>query len=82
MRLMVSAGGTGGGIYPALAVLQALGDKPEEVLWVGGVGGMEADLVRRAGVPFKSIPAAGLHGVGLKVVGNTFQLVKGRHNFV
>ncbi|MCB2178852.1 undecaprenyldiphospho-muramoylpentapeptide beta-N-acetylglucosaminyltransferase [bacterium] len=77
MRLMVSAGGTGGGIYPALAVLQALGDKPEEVLWVGGVGGMEADLVRRAGVPFKSIPAAGLHGVGLKAVGNTFQLVKG-----
>ncbi len=38
---------------------------------------MEADLVRRAGVPFKSIPAAGVHGVGLKVVGNIFRLVRG-----
>ena len=77
MRLMVSAGGTGGGIYPALAVLQALGDKPEEILWVGGEGGMETDLVRRAGVPFKSIPAAGVHGVGLKLIGNVFRLVRG-----
>ena len=35
-----------------------------EVLWVGGEGGMEADLIRREQVPFETIPAAGLHGVG------------------
>jgi UDP-N-acetylglucosamine:LPS N-acetylglucosamine transferase len=36
------------------------------MLWVGGEGGMEAGLVQRAGIAFKSIPAAGVHGVGLK----------------
>lgn len=36
-----------------------------QLLWVGGEGGMEAALVERAGIPFKAIPAAGLHGVGL-----------------
>jgi undecaprenyldiphospho-muramoylpentapeptide beta-N-acetylglucosaminyltransferase len=77
MRLMVSAGATGGGINPALAVLQALGDKPEAVLWVGSVGGMESDLVSRAGVPFKSIPAAGVHGTGLRAIWGFWQLARG-----
>jgi UDP-N-acetylglucosamine--N-acetylmuramyl-(pentapeptide) pyrophosphoryl-undecaprenol N-acetylglucosamine transferase len=49
-----------------------------EVLWVGGEGGMEARLVERANVPFKTIPAAGVHGMGLKTLpGNVFQLVRG-----
>jgi len=77
MRLIVSAGATGGGINPALAVLQALADKPEEVLWVGSIGGIENDLVSRAGVPFTAIPAAGLHGVGLKIFKNFWQLLRG-----
>jgi UDP-N-acetylglucosamine--N-acetylmuramyl-(pentapeptide) pyrophosphoryl-undecaprenol N-acetylglucosamine transferase len=39
---------------------------------------MEADLVERAGIPFKAIPAAGIHGVGLRVLpGNLMQLVGG-----
>ncbi|HEY57469.1 MAG TPA: UDP-N-acetylglucosamine--N-acetylmuramyl-(pentapeptide) pyrophosphoryl-undecaprenol N-acetylglucosamine transferase, partial [Anaerolineae bacterium] len=63
MRLLICAGGTGGGVYPALAVLQRLEDKVDEVLWVGGQGGMEEELVRRAGVPFRAVPAAGVHGV-------------------
>jgi UDP-N-acetylglucosamine--N-acetylmuramyl-(pentapeptide) pyrophosphoryl-undecaprenol N-acetylglucosamine transferase len=49
-----------------------------EVLWVGGEGGMEARLVERANVPFKTIPAAGVHGVGLKSLpGNIIRLVRG-----
>jgi UDP-N-acetylglucosamine--N-acetylmuramyl-(pentapeptide) pyrophosphoryl-undecaprenol N-acetylglucosamine transferase len=36
-----------------------------ETLWVGGEGGMEETLVRRQGIPFRSIPAAGLHGVNV-----------------
>jgi UDP-N-acetylglucosamine--N-acetylmuramyl-(pentapeptide) pyrophosphoryl-undecaprenol N-acetylglucosamine transferase len=49
-----------------------------EVLWVGGEGGMEAQLVARANVPFKTIPAAGIHGVGLKSLpGNIVRLVRG-----
>ena len=49
-----------------------------ELLWVGGEGGMEAGLVERAGIPFKAIPAAGLHGVGLKrMPGNLKTLARG-----
>ncbi|OQY80256.1 MAG: hypothetical protein B6D40_13290, partial [Anaerolineae bacterium UTCFX3] len=39
-----------------------------ELLWVGGEGGMEEALVKRAGVAFRSIPAAGVHGVGLRAL--------------
>jgi len=64
-------------VYPALAVLQTMQNKAE-VLWVGGEGGMEAQLVARANVPFKAIPAAGIHGVGLKSLpGNIIRLVRG-----
>jgi UDP-N-acetylglucosamine--N-acetylmuramyl-(pentapeptide) pyrophosphoryl-undecaprenol N-acetylglucosamine transferase len=49
-----------------------------EVLWVGGVGGMEIKLVERAGVPFQDIPAAGIHGVGGRALpGNLLQLGRG-----
>ena len=40
-RLLVSAGGTGGGVYPALAITAALGQRAD-VLWLGSDGGMEA----------------------------------------
>ncbi len=50
-------------------------------MWVGGVGGMEADLVKRealAGVQYAAIPAAGVHGVGLRSLpGNLWQLGRG-----
>jgi undecaprenyldiphospho-muramoylpentapeptide beta-N-acetylglucosaminyltransferase len=97
MRLLICAGGTGGGVYPALAVLKALqahevrksdqGDIPadseiknngHEVLWVGGEGGIEVDLLSREKVPFTTIPAAGVHGVGLKALpGNLWKIIKG-----
>jgi len=86
VRLLICAGGTGGGVYPALAVHQALADPDESLLpkdglttlWVGGWGGMEADLVKRAGITFEAIPAAGVHGVGLRSLpGNLLQLGRG-----
>lgn len=67
-------------MYPALAVLKELiRIHPEvEILWVGGEGGMEAGLVERAGIPFKAIPAAGLHGVNpLRLPGNVFAILRG-----
>jgi UDP-N-acetylglucosamine:LPS N-acetylglucosamine transferase len=64
-------------VYPALAVVAAL-DASAEVLWVGGEGGMEAGLVQRAGIPLVAIPAAGVHGVGLRALpGNIWRLVRG-----
>jgi len=64
-------------VYPALAVVSALSE-PAEVLWVGGEGGMESDLVTRAGLRFEAIPAAGVHGVGLRSLpGNVWRLASG-----
>ncbi len=57
--------------------MQALGDSPEAILWVGGEKGIETDLVTRAGIPFKAIPAAGVHGAGLKAIWGMFQLTRG-----
>lgn len=69
---------TGGGAYPALAVLQTLTEKVDEILWIGSVGGMENELITRLGIPFKAIPAAGLHGVSLrKLPGNLNKLMHG-----
>ncbi|MCL4528718.1 MAG: undecaprenyldiphospho-muramoylpentapeptide beta-N-acetylglucosaminyltransferase [Chloroflexi bacterium] len=80
MRLLICAGGTGGGVYPALAVLHALKNKRSETetLWIGSEGGMEAELVKREGIAFDTIPSAGLHGVGLRALPrNVSQLSKG-----
>lgn len=67
-------------MYPALAVHNALTGKRADVetLWVGGEGGMEQELVKRAGISYRSIPAAGVHGVGLRALpGNVFKLARG-----
>ncbi|MBL8046938.1 MAG: UDP-N-acetylglucosamine--N-acetylmuramyl-(pentapeptide) pyrophosphoryl-undecaprenol N-acetylglucosamine transferase, partial [Anaerolineales bacterium] len=86
MRLLISAGGTGGGVYPALAVSKEwLGIRgegvipnPQSLLWLGSHTGMEADLVPRAGLPFKAIHAAGVHGVvWQKLPANALNLVRG-----
>jgi UDP-N-acetylglucosamine:LPS N-acetylglucosamine transferase len=48
------------------------------VLWIGGERGMEVDLLRREGVPFEAIPAAGVHGVGIRALpGNLKKLALG-----
>jgi len=53
-------------------------DQSFELLWVGGIGGMEADLVKREGLPFVAIPAAGVHGVGLRALPhNLWQVGRG-----
>jgi UDP-N-acetylglucosamine--N-acetylmuramyl-(pentapeptide) pyrophosphoryl-undecaprenol N-acetylglucosamine transferase len=65
-------------VYPALSILQALADDASPILWVGAEGGMEADLVKRAGLPFAAIPAAGVHGVGLRALpANLLRLARG-----
>lgn len=59
-------------------MLQELADDGLDLLWVGGEGGMEAELVVRAGLQFTTLPAAGLHGVGLFALPrNLLQLGRG-----
>ena len=49
-----------------------------EILWIGSVGGMEEELVRRERIPFESVPSAGVHGVGIKALpGNLVKLQRG-----
>lgn len=67
-------------MYPALSVYEALKNRHPNVepLWVGGEGGMEEDLVKRAGIPYRSVPAAGVHGVGLRALpGNLAKVTRG-----
>jgi len=64
-------------VYPALAVHSALSAKVSDLdtLWVGGEGGMEEALVKRQGITFQSIPAAGVHGVGLVTLPRNLMLI-------
>jgi UDP-N-acetylglucosamine--N-acetylmuramyl-(pentapeptide) pyrophosphoryl-undecaprenol N-acetylglucosamine transferase len=65
-------------VYPAITVLEALKLAKENVLWVGSRGGMEESLVTRLEIPYKTISAAGIHGVGLfRLPGNIYKLIKG-----
>ncbi len=67
-------------MYPALAVHDVLTSKVPDVktLWVGGEGGIEESLVKRQGIPFQSIPAAGVHGVSpLVLPRNLLMLARG-----
>lgn len=76
--MLICAGGTGGGVYPAITVLEALGSEKHAILWVGGREGLEEELVTRLGIPYTSIEAAGVHGVGLRQLpGNILKLLKG-----
>ena len=67
---LVMAGGTGGHIFPGLAVAEALRERGWRVHWLGGRGSagrpsMESQLVPARGLPFDSIDFGGLRGKGV-----------------
>jgi len=64
VRILITGGGTGGHVFPAVAVADALRRaEPEvELLFIGGAGGFEARAAVQAGIPFRAIPARGLLG--------------------
>jgi UDP-N-acetylglucosamine--N-acetylmuramyl-(pentapeptide) pyrophosphoryl-undecaprenol N-acetylglucosamine transferase len=78
---MISGGGTGGHVYPALAVADWLAIDspwPPTICWVGSTGGVEESLAARADVPFNGISAAGVRGRNpLAILGGLWALNRG-----
>lgn len=62
--VMIVAGGTGGHVYPGLAVAEALRARDVELHWMGTERGIEARVVPLAGLPLTTIPVSGLRRRG------------------
>lgn len=61
MKIIVSGGGTGGHIYPALTLIRTIQKKMKdvEVLYVGTKRGLEADIIPKEGLPFATVDIRG-----------------------
>ncbi len=63
--ILVMAGGTGGHVFPALALARMLREKSIDVVWLGTQRGLEARIVPAAGIPIEWLSVGGLRGKGL-----------------
>src|SRR5262252_10274482 len=66
--VMITTGGTGGHIFPGLAVAAKLVARGWRVFWLGTREGMEARLVPQHGVDFESVSFRGVRGKGLRTL--------------
>lgn len=63
--VLIMAGGTGGHIFPGIAVAKELIARAVPVLWLGSEGGLETKLVPQAGIELKTIAISGVRGKGV-----------------
>ncbi len=63
-RILIMAGGTGGHVFPALAIAEALREKGHDVTWLGTQQGIEARIIPQAGFTLRFITIGGVRGKG------------------
>jgi UDP-N-acetylglucosamine--N-acetylmuramyl-(pentapeptide) pyrophosphoryl-undecaprenol N-acetylglucosamine transferase len=66
--VMITTGGTGGHVFPGLAVAATLAARGARVFWLGTREGLESKLVAQHGVEFESVSFRGVRGKGLRTL--------------
>lgn len=64
--ILIMAAGTGGHLFPALAIAKALQSQGNAIAWLGSQRPMERRIVEQAGLPFQAVAVKGLRGGGFK----------------
>ena len=64
-RVMIMAGGTGGHVFPALAVAKTLQQLQVSVSWLGTRKGIESELIPKQGIELHFLNVEGLRGRGM-----------------
>ncbi len=66
VSVVIAAAGTGGHVFPALAIAKALLEADISVVWVGTPGGFEVPIVKNEHIPYEAIAVSGIRGKGWK----------------
>ncbi len=76
-KIILTTGGTGGHIFPALAVAEELLQKNDvQLLFMGSIYGPEKELAEKAGLEFVGLPVRGILGRGKKAIGAGFAMLR------
>lgn len=76
-KVLVMAGGTGGHVFPAIAIAKKMQDEGAQILWLGTRGRMEEQLVPKYGFDIRYIDVKGIRRNGIKrLIGAPFMIMK------
>lgn len=79
MNIAISGGGTGGGVYPALAVWRAFEAlyPGSRIMWYGSKAGIERPMIEREDLPFIALDGGPVAGVGIRALWSGILIVLG-----